>query len=964
MAANRIIITPNEFSPSRTTPPKLRLAFNFEGVPGADKLVDCRARLVIYDRDLYFATALGRQEGPDPFTKDGQKVTPNLGAGPDPADPPLGAGTGVLAKVEGVIRKTLDKKWWCFKPTNAATNTGDIALSLILESRDDFANFSPLCTVSYPKDDLAGALVRYLVFRLVNLGSSFGGPGSGDVLACNVNPTHNAGAVAPVLAAANPDMSAGAVTFHVSSADESRESKIGGDGGKKEIAAAKAGARGLDPDLTGLYEAYPYDENGKETKSFDYDPPLMVHINQAGNALVGWFSPPNDNNGAKKSTPPAVLPTAAGCFFSTAKPGPNGRLCEWFVQAGGKPARNETDPDSKPTSLKIMNLKIEDGPADDVAIGITMTFEDRLTSGGALQSATLRLRRTGTSTRIPFYCLQPYLTDIDHQPDLAKVEFAREVVQDQIEVLPMTWWDRLSRRVSTELLPKIQQWSDTGGFGGGKPSDKATARDAVSQVLISLVPNPTHSNEAAARYRVICARVRALFQATDVQISNGVTHSALEWLQLMVDDQITEVVKRKRDQTPNITPTDVWGSPTDKTNIEEGFKTFQITPSGEFVYTMKFFTVGGALPTVLCVGGYGFLLRIAKEKIGKDAGGTETRTPDTSEGWAGAEHVEFAGAIAQAGAGAGFDFKKLKGKAKNLSDVPGDIEFRTCVDIGSVNDFDGASFSVNALKIGAGSWIIGKGAFVNSAFVQFSLSNGVVLDTVVDASMQVKAAFNWDKIKDAIEKKQPRTVKDFKDAAEDIAIPEATLIQYVWSGGKLLLKSKDLGKAPPIAAAAVTARQVARQSRVMLFDEDSATLSDVNRGWVEAQLATDRALFEAPGGSGTSEGYASPEATVDHNQKLTEMRAEAIVLAVKDAFGDVSVIPIKPTGYGEEPATDSKRGALLNPPDPPKTAFSLSKDDQDRLHFEERRYWPGWRRVDLTVNGLLVLRVMGRGAKS
>lgn len=954
MAANRIIITPNDFSPSRTTAPRLKLAFNFEGVPGADKLIDCRARLVIYDRDLYFATALGKEEGPDPFTKDGQKIAPNLGAGPDPADPPLGTGTGVLAKVEGILRKTLDQKWWCFKPTQTATNTGDIALSLILESRDDFANFSPVCTVSYPKDDLAGPLLRYLVFRLMNLGSSFGGPGSGDVLACNVNPTHNAGAVAPILAAANPDLSAGAVTFHVSSADETHESKIGGDGGKKEIAAAKAVARGIDPDLTGLYEAYPYDDSGKETTSFDYDPPLMVHINQAGNALVGWFSPPNDNNGAKKSAPPSVLPAASGCFFSTAKAGPNGRLCEWFLQTG-KPARNETDPDLQPPSTKAMALKVEEGPKDDVAIVITMTFEERLTPGGALQSAALRLRRTGTSTRIPFYCLRPYLIEIDHQPDLQKVEFAREVVQTQIEVLPMTWWDRLSRRVSTELLPAIQQWADSGGFGGGKPSEKTSAREPVSNILMSLVPTPTVANETAARYRIVSARIRALFQAIDVQISNGETHSALEWLQLMVDDRTTDIIK----DHPDLTPTTVF---TDAGNnyIEKGFKTLQIAPSGEFVYTMKFMTVGGALPVVLYVGAYAFLMTIVKEKITKDARGVETRALDSSDGWAGSEHVEFAGVIAQAGAGAGFDFKKLKGKSKGLSDIPGDLEFRTCVDIGSVNDFHGASFSVNALKIGAAGAIVAKGALVNSAFVQFSLASGIVLDTVVDASMSFKVGFNWDKVKSAVEKKQPRTVKDFKDAAEDIAIPEATLIQYVWSGGKVLLKSKDLGKAPTIAASTVTARQQTRQSRTMLFDEDSATLTEVNRGWVEAQLAIDRALFEAPGGAGTSDGYASPEATLDHNQKLTEMRAEAIVLAVKDALGDASAITVKANGKGETPALDA---GLLNPPDPPKTLWALPETQRKRIEAEQANQWPLWRRVDLTVNGILVLRVMGRGAK-
>ena len=390
MAADRIIITPNDFSPSGTTAPgSSSRSTSTASLAPTSSSTPAHASSSTTAICISRARSENRRDGTR-SSKDGQKVTANMGAGPDPANPPFGVGTGVLAMVEGVIRRTLGQKGWCFKPTSTTTNTGAIKLSLIVESLDDFGNFSPAFTVSYLSDDLAGNLMRYLVFRLVNQGVTFGGPGSGDVIACNINPTHNSGAIGPVL-------SGGAVTFHVSSEDATHDSEIGGDGGKKAIVGPKASARALDPDLTGLYEAYPYDENGKETTSFAYDPPLMVHINQAGNALVGWFSPCATNNGAKQSSPPAVIPTACGCFYACAAPGPDGRrLCEWFLQDGGNPARNETDPDLQPLTLKSMVLKIEDGPKDDVAIGITMTFEDRLTSGGPLQSATLRLRRTGS----------------------------------------------------------------------------------------------------------------------------------------------------------------------------------------------------------------------------------------------------------------------------------------------------------------------------------------------------------------------------------------------------------------------------------------------------------------------------------------------------------------------------------------------------------------------------------------
>ena len=394
MPTPRIVITPNEFSPSGDTAPLLKVVFNFDSV--GDAMVDCRARLVVYDRALYFATALGKAEGLDPFTKDGQNVQPNLGAGPDPANPPLGVGTGVLAVVEGVIRRTKGRKGaygWCFRPTTTATNTDGVKLAIIGESLDDYGNFVPAFTMSYLKDDLAGDLMRYLVFRMINLGKTFGAAGSGDVIACNLNPKHNR--------AAKP------VTFHVAAQNASAGGAIGEDPAASDIKPPEAAERKLASDLTGLYEAYPYDDQGKETTDFSFDPPLMVHINQAGNALVGWFAPPATNNGAKQGTPPAVVPTAAGCFISCAAPGPNGRACEWFLDPnGGNPARNTIDPDMRPPASKTMTLKIEDGPKDDVAIGITMTFDGD--PGGPPQSGTIRLRRTGLGTRTPYYCLRPY----------------------------------------------------------------------------------------------------------------------------------------------------------------------------------------------------------------------------------------------------------------------------------------------------------------------------------------------------------------------------------------------------------------------------------------------------------------------------------------------------------------------------------------------------------------------------
>jgi outer membrane protein OmpA-like peptidoglycan-associated protein len=420
----------------------------------------------------------------------------------------------------------------------------------------------------------------------------------------------------------------------------------------------------------------------------------------------------------------------------------------------------------------------------------------------------------------------------------------------------------------------------------------------------------------------------------------------------MVDDKTTEVISAQ----PGLTPADIYAG----NYIEKGFKKFHIMPGGEFVYTIHSFSIGGATPIVMFVGAYGFFMTVSKERIVKDASGVEKRERIDGPGWD--QVVLFEGAIAQVGVGASIDLKKVKVVQTGLAGVPGEIAFRTCVDIPSQSDFNGARFTVHALKIGTVAAVVGKGAIINSAFVQFTLENGVVLDATVESNMTVKVGFDWDKVQSKIEKKQPRSVSDLKSLARDIAMPEVSLLQYVHSAGKLLLRDRDLGKAPTLAPSVQKQRQQARRTRTTLFDVDSATLDAATRGWMEAQLAIDRALFEATGGSGIAEGYASPEATEDHNQKLSETRAQAVVQAVKDAFGSTLAIPIQATGYGETPATEPN-GTLLNPPDTPGQIASLSSDDRNRLFIEKKLHWPSWRRVDLTVNNALVVTVMGRGAR-
>jgi hypothetical protein len=155
-------------------------------------------------------------------------------------------------------------------------------------------------------------------------------------------------------------------------------------------------------------------------------------------------------------------------------------------------------------------------------------------------------------------------------------------------------------------------------------------------------------------------------------------------------------------------------------------------------------------------------------------------------------------------------------------------------------------------------------------------------------------------------------------------------------------------------------RQDVRRTRDVLFDVDSAEIQVYSRGDLERSVAIDRALFTTADGWIRCAGYASPEASTDHNQKLSEARAFAVAQAVKDALGDaLRITQIEHLGRGELPSEAPVKdggGGLLDPE-------RAKPGDQARIQNEHATQWDRWRKVDLVCEGVLVATVRGRGAK-
>src|SRR5690606_24630022 len=96
-------------------------------------------------------------------------------------------------------------------------------------------------------------------------------------------------------------------------------------------------------------------------------------------------------------------------------------------------------------------------------------------------------------------------------------------------------------------------------------------------------------------------------------------------------------------------------------------------------------------------------------------------------------------------------------------------------------------------------------------------------------------------------------------------------------------------------------------------------------------------------------GYASPEGSDEHNQFLSEKRAEAIQIAMSNAFGKrlaIDAADILVIGRGSRLA---EADGMIKPPVPP--TMKQKYDQQYRNQFKDYRF------VVLNVNGVLVLRM-------
>ncbi|MFC7724171.1 hypothetical protein ACFQW6_03565 [Nocardioides sp. GCM10028917] len=294
------------------------------------------------------------------------------------------------------------------------------------------------------------------------------------------------------------------------------------------------------------------------------------------------------------------------------------------------------------------------------------------------------------------------------------------------------------------------------------------------------------------------------------------------------------------------------------------------------------------------------------------------------------------------------------------------------------NSFDGASFQIGTIKGPGATGPLEAGAQAGGS-VAFSVSRdsgGVKFDltTLVDippSLTNLQADKPGDFLKPLLSPGQVRA------KYQDLLKPSWNL----FSGGLALGYFVAGGRSTRITPSIDTPAPPARPAEVAIgldlddFFELNKSEIPTNQAYistysrlavVEASLAEYLAVLINPSATRFALGWTSPEGETLHNLKLSVDRAQALAHAYLDAFPAGRVPPIPPgniIGRGEGPSLEKPgdRGVQLQDPEAAlgmtarNPSFRASYEEWVRRNADQVALWPGWRRAQLQVDGVVII---------
>lgn len=923
---------------------------------GENLSLGTRARLVVYDLDDYLASPLGKKEvqasldaGPLPGEAQ-RRVWPwraqdigffdgHLPGRPLPEalrDPPLGE--GVLLKVDLKLSGAPGSSagapgpgwhWWAVEPraTELAEADGGSGVAVVMWSgprlRTGKAQLATVGHIRYREADLKKqtATRRRLLLRFVCLQQSAPSVGPGTVFLSNVCRSQT---LAP-----NP--------LYVAT-DLLRKER----GLEPPGPAPTTPPRALQPDLTGYYEELPLADPLAHERP-DFFPPGFLQLNQAGNARVGWYTPY-----AELDFKPEHAPFRRARFVFRVAPEVDDAGRHWLVWASS--TKDVEDPtallgDAPPSGEPEDEWRVGTLKAETTADGqrIELSLRAPAEGGGTitLEGSFLRVR---TAARLPWSVLHELFADQGQ----AGAKARGRVITEQAEPLPLPIRVQAGKAVSQEnaaLVSAIQRFADNSD-ASGSPQRRA----ALLEISAAIVPlfidaysqRPRYAGHHEEQLRA-CLRTYATWNRITVTVDGDpVTKTAAAWLEDVLawalDWVLTKDDRYQAAPRQDVYPKLLLADPAWKKSFQ-GFYLAGVSALGGHTYKLDFTAAKlaprGKVGLSFSVGG--FYLNI-------------TRKDGDELVW----EQRLLGAFGGIAAGLGIEggAKKAEGGVP----APSSIELESFFAL-EAKDFEWAHFRIAEVGGPSGGFPVpGAGLKTTSALFAISVERADGTEIELSGVVSDFFAHNLD-------------LPDVKKYAKDDWFKASLSLFSIGMSFGLLLPALQVKTVTPPDETAPNreARADRTQVDMLSFRVGSSALGSDQLLQLDVRLATYRKLLEEPGYVHCL-GYTSPEwrgdKTGEKNLALSQARADAALDAIRAGLGaPEKVLPkdkeLKATGFGEDPATNpEKKGPLLDPENPERyVPAQMTKAEFDRRIAAEEGQYPRWRRVDVHLNGVIIVRL-------
>lgn len=922
-----------------------------------------RARLVVYDLDDYLTGPLGKQEigasqkagalsgAADPRVRpwsvqDVGFFDQHAPAKPLPdalRDPPLGA--GVLLKVDlklngkPAVAPAKGWTWWSEEPRakeHPQTEGGD-GIEVVMRSgppaRTGKAPEHVVGRIRYRDADLKKHLTnqRRLLIRFVCLDESAPSVGPGTVFLSNICKQQT---LAP-----NP--------LFVDTAVLRAERGLA----PPEGPPPSLPPRRIDPDLTGYYEEIP-DDDPLAADRDDFKPAGFLHLNQAGLARVGWYTPYADLGFPSKHTP--LL--RERFVFRVDPPTPDGGNVHHLTWATPRTGAEDptallgepVDAKGQPTEEWLVGtFEVQDQRAD--GLHVVVRIRGTAASGEALQVERTFRRLTNTA-RLPWTVLRELFKGEGAEGDEAR----RQVIAQQAEPIPISYYLKIGEVVSQKnaaLVKAIQSFVDSSDSSNSvvhMVTLRAVSRELMAVFIDSFWGRPKFSEHHTQEIRGLI-KTYSEWNSITVKVSgDDVTKTVSRWLQDILfwglDWLVKKEEKYKAAPKDQVYPKMVLADP-DWSDSFHGFVLAGIMAAGEHEYVLQFLPLKSSdlaedkaagkntVGVSFSVGG--FLLQVTRRDGGKEIWSR------FYTGMLGG----LASGLSLSGAGGGVPAPDYELKLNSFFAL-------------EPTDFDHAWFRISEVGGPSGGLPI-PGLGVKTASNLFCIT--VERADGTDIELSVIAPFEF-----ALNKDMP-DVKKYEKG--ELRKPTLQLFSIGMTFGILVLKlaGEDVVVPPDKKTPNQPARTDPTQVDQLLFKVGSALIDSGNLGALDVRLATYRRLIEAPGYIKVV-GYTSPEwqgdKTGEKNQKLSEDRAAAALDAIKAAVGAPRPIvhkdkALSAEGFGEFASTNVFLGGPLLDPENPELYVpkEMTLDEFKRRIAKEEAQYPAWRRVDVHVNGIVIVKL-------